>query len=155
MNFFSISASTVKWLMYLWPPFWFTGIRFDHISDDFHHIRVSMPLRFYNKNFHGIQFGGSLYAMTDPCYLLMLLRNLGVDYRVLDKAAYVDYIKPGTSKVTADFKLTDEDLKEIIEKTATGEKFFKDFTIEIKDINGELVTKVVKTLYIRQKQKKS
>ena len=153
MNFFSISAKTMKWLTGLWPPFWFTGIRFEHISDDFRHIRVSMSLRFYNKNLHGLQFGGNLYAMTDPCYLIMLLRNLGTGYRVLDKAAYIDYIKPGSSTVTANFKLSDDDLKDIIENTATGEKDFKDFTIEINDINGERVSKVVKTLYIRQKRR--
>ena len=153
MNFFTTSASKIKWIMHLWPPFWFTGIRFDDISDDFRYIRISMPLRFYNKNLHGLQFGGSLYAMTDPCYLMMLLRNLGTGYRVLDKAAYIDYIKPGTSKVMAEFRLTDEDLKDIIAKTASGEKYFKDFNIEIKDTNNELVAKVVKTLYIRQKRK--
>ena len=115
-------------------------------------MRVSMPLRFYNKNLHGLQFGGSLYMMTDPCYLMMLLRNLGRRYRVLDKGATIDYIKPGTATVFADFVLTQADLDEITEKTAGGEKYFKDFTIEIKDQHNELIARVVKTLYIRQKQ---
>ena len=41
---------------------------------------------------------------------------------------------------------------QITEKTAGGEKYFKDFTIDIKDQHNELIARVVKTLYIRQKQ---
>jgi acyl-coenzyme A thioesterase PaaI-like protein len=138
--------------MYLWPPLWLTGIRFDHISHDFHHIRMTMALRFYNKNLHGIQYGGNLYSMTDPCHIIMILRNLGPSYRVLDKSAQIEFIKPGTSKVTANCIITEEDLVDIKEKTAGGEKYFKDFSVDIKDEAGELVATVIKTIYVRQKR---
>lgn len=92
--------------------------------------------------------------MADPCYLMMLLRNLGKGYRVLDKAASVDYIKPGTGTVVADIRLTDDDLDDIYRHTESGDKYFKNFTIDICDMEGELVAQVVKTLYIRKKQRK-
>lgn len=138
--------------MHLWPPLWFTGIYFDHISEDFRHIRMVMALRFYNKNLHGIQYGGNLYSMTDPCHIMMVLRNLGPSYRVLDKGASIEFIKPGTTKVTADCIVTEEDLNDIKSKTAEGEKCFKDFSIEIKDENSEVVAKVIKTIYVRKKR---
>lgn len=141
--------------MFLWPPLWFTGIRFDYISPDFRHIRMTMSLRFYNKNLHGIQYGGNLYSMTDPCHIMMVLRNLGPSYRVLDKGAKIDFIKPGTSKVTADCIVTEEDFVDIQNKTASGEKYFKDFSVDIKDDKGVIVAKVVKTVYIRKKQSSS
>jgi hypothetical protein len=153
MNFFTVSATTLKWLFRLWPPLWFTGIRFEHISADFRHVRTAMPLRLYNKNLHGLQFGGNLYTMTDPCYLMMVLRNLGKDYRVLDKSAYIDFIKPGTSTVVANFYLTDADLEDIRQHTNNGEKYFKEFSINITDQHNTVVAKVIKTIYIRKKVK--
>ncbi len=137
--------------MRLWPPLWFTGIYYEHISEDFKHMRVAMALRFYNKNLHGIQFGGNLFSMVDPCHLMMLLRNIGASYHILDKAAEVEFIKPGKSKVTADCIVTDDDLEDIYKHTANGEKYFKNFTILIKDTQQEIIAKVIKTVYIRKK----
>lgn len=155
MNIFTIKASTLKFIMYLWPPLWFTGIRFHHISNDFRHIRMTMSLRFYNKNMYGIQFGGSLYSMIDPCHVIMVLRNLGKAYRSIDSGARIEFIKPGTTRVTADCLVTEADLDDIKQNTASGEKYFKDFNIDIKDEQGELVARVIKTIYVRKKQKRN
>ena len=71
-------------------------------------IDVEMKLRFWNKNYVGTHFGGSLYAMTDPFFMLMLLDNLGPEYLVWDKAATICFKKPGRGKVRAEFRLSDE-----------------------------------------------
>lgn len=155
MNIFTVSPNTLRHIMHWWPPFWFTGIRFDYISDDFRLMRMRMALRFYNKNLHGIQYGGNLYSMTDPCHIMMLLRNLGPDYRVLDKGAKIEFIRPGTTAVIANCSVTEDDLKDIYAKTESGNKYFKDFFIDINDEKGELVAKVTKTVYIRRKQSRS
>ena len=42
-------------------------------------------------------FGGSLYASVDPFYMIMLIRNLGSEYIVWDKAATIRFKKPGKS----------------------------------------------------------
>ncbi len=152
MNFFAISGTTLKRIMHFWPPLWFTGISFEHISPDYRHIRVAMAFRFYNKNLHGLQYGGNLYSMTDPCHIMMILRNLGPTYRVLDKGASIDFIRPGLSKVTADCMITEADLEDIKANTVNGDKYFKDFEIEIKDANNEIVAKVIKKMYIRKKK---
>lgn len=129
----------------------FTGIRFAELSTDFRRVRMTMALRFYNKNLHGLQFGGNLYAMIDPCYLTLILYNLGKGYRVLDKAAQIEYVKPGRTKVSADILLTQEDIDDIKKNTSEGQKYLKDFNIEIQDINGEIIARVKKTIYIRKK----
>ena len=152
MSFFSISGSTFKWLMALWPPLWFTGIRYEYISDDFRKIRVGMPLRFYNKNLHGLQYGGNLFSMTDACHAIMLFRNLGPGYKVLDKSAQIDFIKPGKSKVVVECEVTDDDIDEIKQKTEQGDKYFKEFIVHVKDLEGEIIATVVKTVYVRKKR---
>ena len=40
---------------------------------------VEMKLRIWNQNYVGTHYGGSLYSMADPFYMLMLMHNLGRD----------------------------------------------------------------------------
>lgn len=132
-------------------PFLGAGVKLEKMTKDYRHARVSMNLTFYNKNYMGTQFGGSLYAMTDPWYMLMLIKNLGRDYIVWDKAASINFRKPGRGKVTAEFNLTDEHLVEIKKHLETEKKMDYHFKVEIKDDEGKLIADVDKVLYIRKK----
>ena len=40
-------------------------------------IDVEMKLRWWNANYVGTHFGGSLFAMTDAFYMLMVMAKLG------------------------------------------------------------------------------
>ncbi|AXE28726.1 tetrameric acyl-CoA thioesterase [Chromobacterium phragmitis] len=141
----------IKLLFNLWPPFLGAGIRVRELSPDFRQAEVRLKLGLGNRNYVGTHFGGSLYAMTDPFYMLMLLRQLGGDYYVWDKAGRIDYIKPGRGVVRALFHLSDEQLADIRERTAAGDKYLPEMTVEIRDADDELVATVHKTLYVRKK----
>lgn len=141
----------VKYLLRLWPPYWGMGIRIEHVSADFRQIVVTMKFAWWNRNYVGTQFGGSLFAMTDPFYMLMLHKALEPDYFVWDKAAHIDFIKPGKSKVTARFEIDDALIDDIRRHTANGEKYFKELNVDIVDAGGETVAKVKRTLYLRKK----
>jgi len=78
----AIAKRHLRWLINLWPPFLGAGIRVTRLQPDWKAIDVEMKLRFWNANYVGTHFGGSLYAMTDPFYMLMLIENLGSDYVV-------------------------------------------------------------------------
>lgn len=132
-------------------PFIGAGVKLEKMSKDFRHAKVSMKLTFYNRNYMGTQFGGSLYAMTDPWYMLMLIKNLGQDYIVWDKAASINFRKPGKGKVFAEFNLTDEHLQEIRATLVTQKKMDYVFKVEVKDTEGKLIAEVDKVLYIRKK----
>lgn len=151
MNFLTMPSWLVRWGINFWPPLLFAGIRVLQISEDYRYTKVTMPLRFYNKNILGIQYGGSLFSMTDPWLMSMLWQNLGSDYRVVDKAASIDFIKPGKSRVSAEFVITEADLMDIKQQTAEGEKYLKTFTVHIKDSEDQLVAEVLRTIYIRRK----
>lgn len=135
----------------LYGPFVGAGVRLQKMTKDYRHARVSMKLTFYNKNYMGTQFGGSLYAMVDPWYMLMLIKNLGNDYIVWDKAATINFRKPGKGTVYADFNLTDAHLEEIRATLVTQNKMDYIFKVEIKDKDGKLIADVDKVLYIRKK----
>src|SRR5215469_11874966 len=106
-----------------WPPFLGAGIRVEHVGADMKSVDVEMRLRWWNANYVGTHFGGSLFAMTDAFYMLMLMANLGRDYIVWDKAASIRYRKPGRSTVRAEFRLSDAQLDDIRGKMRTLPKF--------------------------------
>lgn len=134
-----------------WPPFWGSGIRIDHISKDFMEVDVSLKLRFWNRNYVGTAFGGSLYSMSDPFYMLMLINLLGKGYIVWDKAATIRFKRPGTTKVYAQFRLTTEQLNEFKEDLKGKNKIEPILTVYIKDEEGNVIAEVDKTLYIKKK----
>lgn len=135
----------------LYGPFVGAGVRLEKMTKDYRHARVSMKLTFYNKNYMGTQFGGSLYSMVDPWYMLMLIKNMGRDYIIWDKAATIQFKRPGKGKVFAEFNLTDEHLEEIRATLVTQNKMDYHFKVEIKDEAGKLIAEVDKVLYIRKK----
>ena len=138
--------------MNLWPPFLGAGIKVNHIGADFRKVVVSMKLSWYNRNYVGTHFGGSLAAMTDPFYMLMLIHILGNEYTVWDKTSTIDFIAPGRGTVTARFRLKDEQITEIKENTAKGDAYLPEFSVDIANESGEVIATVKKILYVRKKQ---
>jgi acyl-coenzyme A thioesterase PaaI-like protein len=81
-----MNARLFRFGINLWPPFLFTGIHVTRITPDYRQIDVELRLRPWNRNYVGTHFGGSLFAMTDPFWMLGLLHILGRDYYVWDRA---------------------------------------------------------------------
>lgn len=148
-------AHALRRAVNLWPPFLGAGIRVQHIAPDMKSIDVEMKLRWWNANYVGTHFGGSLFAMTDAFYMLMLMANLGRDYIVWDKAATIRYRKPGKGTVRAEFRLTDAQLDDIREKLKTLPKYEPVFKVEVKDEQGTVIAEVEKLLHVRRKDLKN
>ncbi len=145
------SRALRRWIN-LWPPFLGAGIRVTHIAPDMKSIDVEMKLRWWNANYVGTHFGGSLFALTDAFYMLMLMASLDRDYIVWDKAASIRYRKPGKGTVRAEFRITDVQLDDIRDKLKTLEKYEPTFQVEIKDEAGEVVAAVEKLIHVRKKE---
>ena len=142
-----------KLILNIWPPFLLTGIHITYLSSDFRQAKVEMRMRWWNKNFVGSHFGGSIFAMTDPFYMLLLMANLGDKYLVWDKFADIDYIKPGYGTLTAEFEITDDIITDIKRNTASGEKYLPIYVVRVKDKHSDTVALLNRTLYIRKKKK--
>lgn len=140
-----------RWIN-LWPPFLGAGIRVQYIAPDMKSIDVEMKLRWWNANYVGTHFGGSLFAMTDAFYMLMVMAKLGRDYIVWDKAASIRYRRPGKGRVRAEFRLTDAQLEDIREKLKTLPKYEPLFKLEVKDEQGTVIAEVEKLLHVRKKE---
>jgi acyl-coenzyme A thioesterase PaaI-like protein len=134
-----------------YPPYLGAGVRVTHIGPDMRTIEVELKLRWWNRNYVGTHFGGSLYAMCDPWFMLMLIENLGRDYIVWDKAATIRFKSPGTGTVTARFHLTQEQIGEVREQANQEGKIEPVFTAEVVDEDGKIVAEVEKLVYVRKK----
>lgn len=150
-----MKASRLRLIMNIWFPFLFSGIRITKFSDDFRYVKVELKSHWYNKNYVGTHFGGSLFAMTDPFWMIMILRNMGNEYVVWDKAAEIEFVKPGRGRVTAEFKLEESMLGELRDAASGNEKVLRWFEIAVIDSEGDLVAKVRKQVYIRRKPPKT
>lgn len=144
-------ARRLRWLMNWWPPFLFSGIRVEALAEDFSYARVALHMRWYNRNYVGTHFGGSLFAMTDPFWMLLAINALGRDYVVWDAAGEIAFVKPGRDTVRAEFHLSPQVLDQLRAAAADGGKVLRWFETEVKDNAGEVVARVRKQLYVRRK----
>ena len=135
----------------IWPPFLFSGISILEISKDFRHAKVRLKKKTLTSNYVGTLFGGSLFAMTDPFYMVMIINNLGKNYIVWDKRSEIEYVSPGMETVFAEFHIWDEELDEIKREVASAGKYLKWFEVDIKSADGTVVAIVKKQIYIRKK----
>ena len=148
-----MKASTLKRIMNIWPPYLGAGIKVRDISPDYRRVVVELRQKWYNRNYVGTHFGGSLYSMVDPFYMLMLINILGKDYLVWDRYACIDFVAPGRGTVTAEFTLNDGHIEKIKRETAVCEKYIAELPVEIIDEKGGIVAKATKHLYVRLKKR--
>ena len=150
---FTFGPAAMRRLFNLWPPFLFNSIRVLHLAGDWSEARVVLRLRPWNRNYVRSQFGGNLFAMTDPFWMLLAMHRLGSDYYVWDKAGAIDFVTPGREDVYATFYLSDAMVDELRTAAATGDKVLRWFETEVATASGEVVARVRKQLYVRLKPK--
>ncbi len=131
-----------------YPPLLGAGIRSRHIDE--RTVEVEMKLTRLNRNIVGVHFGGSLYAMCDPWFMLILMRLLGKDYIVWDKSASIQFLRPGNGRVTAKFYISPERENEIRAAAESG-KVEPTFSVDVVDDEGQVIAHVEKLLYVRKK----
>jgi acyl-coenzyme A thioesterase PaaI-like protein len=139
-------------LMSFYPPYLGAGIAITEVAEDLRAITVQMSLRPWTRNYMGTHFGGSLYAMCDPFFMFMVTQAVGPEYVVWDKAATIDFLKPGRGRVTARFELPEDRLVQIRADLAQNGKSHPRFEAVIRDQDGDVVARVGKVLSVRPRR---
>jgi acyl-coenzyme A thioesterase PaaI-like protein len=147
-----MNARVFRPVLNLWPPFLFTGVHVSEIASDYSRAHVELRMRPWNRNYVRTHFGGSLFAMTDPFWMLLVMQSLGRDYIVWDKAGEIEFVKPGRGTVHARFHLDAATLDELRDAAARGEKVLRWFETDVVDREGDVVARVRKQLYVRRKR---
>lgn len=141
-----------RWMFNLFPAYRGTGGRVTYIADDWREVRIKLPLNWRTRNYVGTIYGGSIYAGIDPIYMLMLMKILGKNYVVWDKAAKIRFRKPGRDTLYADFLLTPDEIAEIKRLVAGERSIDRIYNVELKDKDGVVHAEIEKTLYITKKR---
>jgi acyl-coenzyme A thioesterase PaaI-like protein len=144
-------ASTFRRLVNLWPPFLFNSIHIVTLADDWSQTVVRLRLRFWNRNYVGTHFGGNLFAMSDPWWMLMTMHRLGRKYLVWDKTGTIDFVAPGKGDVYARFDLDERTVEQLRAAAADGSRVLHWFETELKAADGTVVARVRKQIYVRLK----
>ena len=149
----SLKTKLLRWRFNFFPALRGTGARITYIADDFREVRVEVPLNWRTRNYVGTIYGGSMYGAVDPFYMVMLIRNLGPDYVVWDKAATIRFKKPGRGTLFARFLLTEEELGAIKAALQDQRALERTYQIELTDAAGTVHASVEKLIHIARKQK--
>ena len=150
----SLKTKLLRWKFNLFPAYRGTGARITYIASDVREVRLKLPLNWRTRNYVGTIFGGSIYAAVDPIHMIMLMRALGPEYLVWDKAASVRFKKPGRSTLYARFTLDDGELRAIGTELGAGgvRSIDRRYTVELTDAEGAVHATVEKTIYIRRRK---
>jgi len=147
----SSESRRMRWKFNLFPAYRGSGARVTYISADFREVRIRLPLTWRSRNAVGTIFGGSMYAAVDPMYMIMLMKCLGPEYVVWDKAATIRFRKPGRTTLHAKFILDDAELDAIHSATSTGQPVDRTYNVELTDAEGVVHANVEKIIYVRRK----
>jgi len=139
--------------MSLWAPNFFSGIRVRRFSDDWTRATVELHVNLFTRNYVKTAFGGSMSAMTDPYYFMLVMHQLGRDYVVWDTRGEIELLKPGRGVLTARFHVSPERVEQIRAKAEGGKKVLEWFETEITDREGDVVAKVRREVYVREKKR--
>ena len=148
-----LSVNMVMRLISFWPPYLAAGISVQSFDLEKGELTTRLKSSRFNRGYFGTHFGGSLYSMCDPFYVFMLANFLGRDYYVWDRRSTVEYLKAVSEPVYATFHLPPETAKAIAEQAKDGQKVEPEFTCEVRTASGEVVARIVKTLYVRKKKR--
>ncbi len=140
-----------RWRFNLFPAYWGTGARVTYIASDWREIRIALPLSWRTRNYVGTIFGGSLYGAVDPFYMIMLIKTLGPDYLVWDKAAAIRFRRPGRSTLRAQFMVTPEVVDSIRAELVNVPKTERVFTVELRSADGTVHAIIQKTVHVSRR----
>jgi hypothetical protein len=148
----TISNKLRCWSFYLFGCYRGTGGRLRYIAEDWSEVRLELPLSWRTRNYVGTIFGGSIYSAVDPIYMLMLIRRLGPEFIVWDKAASVEFKKPGRETLHARFVIGDDDLAAIRAALDTQRSIDRKYVVELIDGSETVRARVEKLIYIKRRE---
>ncbi len=153
LELFFKKKTIFKYGFNLSPMYQRTTGKVSELSNDLFFARVKIPLSYKNRNYVNSIFGGSLFAATDPIYMIQLMQILGKDYVIWDKESSIKFRRPAKKDVYADFSFTKEEIEHIKNRVALENEINIVKELQITDKNrDDIFATVSKTIYIANKR---
>lgn len=138
-------------LMNWYPMYFGTGGKILFWAADHSELHVRLRLNPWTYNYVGTIFGGSMFAASDPFYMLMLLRSLGSDYVVWDKSAAIRFRKPGRSTLYAVLSVSADERERVKQEVLEKGETTREYLVRWVDKNGVVHAEITRQCYIASK----
>jgi acyl-coenzyme A thioesterase PaaI-like protein len=140
-----------RWVYNWFPAYRRTGARLSYIASDWSEVRIRLPLTWRTRNYVGTMFGGSMYGAVDPVYMMMLIRTLGPGYQVWDKAATIQFLRPGREPLYATFRLAPDEVTALRAEVDRAGRAEREFAVELVSTSGAVHARCQKVLSVRRR----
>jgi acyl-coenzyme A thioesterase PaaI-like protein len=147
-----LSPRMMRRMLNLWPCIRGTGVRYTYIADDWTEVSVRLRLSLRTRNYVGTIFGGSLYGAVDPCAMILLMRQLGNDFVVWDKAATIRFRKPAKTTLTATLRIPPSEIAELKREVVAAGSVERTWTVDLVDSAGTVYASVDKLIYVATRE---
>lgn len=151
----TLTPTSLKWLLRLYPPFLFQRIWVQRVLKDFAGIDVKIYKSFLNINSNRTVFGGTMFAALDPIHPLLMdqvFKSRGMRHTIAWlKSAQIDYLKPGHTSLQFSVRLNPAEIDEAFATIQREGKVIRTFTTEIFDKNGVVCALSRNEVYIRDR----
>ncbi len=148
------SAKTWRFrtLMNWYPMYFGTGGKILFWSGDSREVQLRLRRNIWTYNYVGTIFGGSMFAASDPFYMLMLLQIFGSQYVVWDKSASIRFRKPGRTTLYMRYELTDDQIDDIRRDVTANGQTERTFSLQWVDKDGAVHAEIERLCYIADKE---
>ena len=142
--------------MRFYPPLFFQRILVTRFDKGFRGAEVKIKKSFFNKNYNGSIFGGTIFSAADafyPVLLYQVLTHKGYKIRAWSHSLAIRFRKPAKTDLHFKINLSDEIIDDCEQVLNTIGKYRRTFPIEIYDKNEVLCVSVLIKVYIRNLRK--
>lgn len=148
-----MSARRLRWLLNLYPPWWFQRIRVVALSEDLSSCRVEVRPSWRSRNLGGSTFGGTIFAAGDPVVAVLfwqILANRGVPVEAWLKSAKIRYRRPARTTLTLDFVLERVDVEEAVEAILREGRWSRWYRVDAVDRDGKVCAEMETEVFLRR-----
>lgn len=149
----SLESRLWRWLGNCVPAYRGSGARVTFVSACFREVHIKLPCSWRTKNHMNMTWGGSLYAALDPIYAVILYKNLGRRYRVVDSQANIRFLRPAKETLYAQFFIAEDDVTDIRQQLTLAPTVRRTYRIEWVNAAGEVHAECVKEVHIKALKK--
>jgi hypothetical protein len=149
----SVKSRLIRFLFNCFPCYRRTGVRITYIAPDVSEIQIKLPLNWKTRGYNGTIFGGSMYGAIDPVYMTMISWRLGRDYIAWDRAATIDFRKPGRTTLFATFRISPEELNAMRSELEHTDKIEREFDVALVDESAVIHASFKKTVHIKKRNR--
>jgi acyl-coenzyme A thioesterase PaaI-like protein len=136
-------------MLSIYPPYLGAGVRVRLLGHAPLAYEASMKLHWWNRNYVGTHFGGSLFSMTDPFFMLILIDALGSGYTVWSKRSTIRFLRPARGRVRARFEIPREAIERLRGEVDAAGRATPGYVARIHDESAETVAEVEQWLSVK------